>query len=316
MALRKLAGPFNVVDETGSRPSSLGGPAPWLPYMGLVVGCVTPKWGDHGVLALDGVINQFSSTYSYFDWGWDAVNHAILVARSFVESILDGRSFIGYPVGPIVTDLSGYGSMYIKLRDRRIVATSVGSIIAYAEDGTATTEFEGRTEFEYGLPTLAAGRADDDFFWTNNSPHPTGFLQCCFYNSTSKTATPTMYIPALSGGTNWAVRYAPELQIIVAVDLDNALLSVWSLDVLPASLSDPALLSGHSAKGNIAGLGVQLLGDSGEPCEGELIDWSLTGAGELLDQQSMTDANGQAGARVFCRLSDSGDFDLTASLRC
>lgn len=308
MALRKLAGPFAIVDESGNQPSTLGGiGVAWVPYMGLAI-----RGGASGVaigmLALDGVLEPFASTYYDGSWGWDAVNH-VIIARGYPgpDYVLDPRSFVGYPVA------GAPGSMgtFVQLADRRITVDG-DAIVAIASDGTRTTEFSGTG---FWPDSISAGRADDDFFITASSP-ASGYLRCRFYSSSKRNLSPMMYVPASSGGSNWVVRYAPELQIIVAVDCDNFEVSIWSIETLPASVTDAALFSGSVAKGNVAQFRCRVLGDQSEPCASELVDWSISGPGELLDQQSAADATGSALARVLYGISDSGDSTVMASVRC
>jgi hypothetical protein len=84
--------------------------------------------------------------------------------------------------------------------------------------------------------------------------------------------------------------------------------SVYADGPLPTTISDPA---GSLAFGTVATITVRVLGDDGDPCVGELVEWSLVGQGYLIDTQSRTNENGYASARYAAPLADSGAGDPT-----
>ncbi len=90
----------------------------------------------------------------------------------------------------------------------------------------------------------------------------------------------------------------------------------------PAVLSAPTIVAGTARAGQVVTYRVQLTviheayAAPPDPCENELIDWVLAGAGVLLDVQSKTDVNGYATARVQYRVGETGDSVITASVQC
>lgn len=70
-------------------------------------------------------------------------------------------------------------------------------------------------------------------------------------------------------------------------------LRIWADVPLPSALSNPTA-SPALTKGRVSTLTVTLTGSNGEPCVGELVDWTLTGDGALSSSQSTTDASGHA----------------------
>jgi hypothetical protein len=61
---------------------------------------------------------------------------------------------------------------------------------------------------------------------------------------------------------------------------------------------------------------VRVTGAHNDVAEGELIEWSLTGVGVILDPQTVVDASGYATTRVRYWLNDVGDSVVKATLSC
>jgi len=58
-------------------------------------------------------------------------------------------------------------------------------------------------------------------------------------------------------------------------------------------------------------------GAQNDPAEGELVDWTLEGAGTLLDPQSKTDVDGYAITKVqYPVVEIEGSSVITASVTC
>lgn len=94
-------------------------------------------------------------------------------------------------------------------------------------------------------------------------------------------------------GTNQGAWYSPKHDIFVARASPHVL-KVYANAVRPDSLSNPAAVS-PLTQGRVSQVRVRLLGSNSDPCEGELIDWSITaGVGALAEAQSTTDEDGYA----------------------
>lgn len=319
MALRQLAGPFSVVDETGNPPTVLGYPACYVPYMGIAIACVASSWSHTGMLAADGVITQFADSADA-QYGWDPVNRVILSTDASFdvhECVRDPRSWMGYIAGPATAWLPSYA----KLADRRIYADAakVYSVV----DGVGAIECSSLGLGLGGGTVISAGRNDHEvFIATQFDVGGLGYLRGRFYDFVAKApSSPVVYIPVTGDyHATFIALFSQDLGLIFTVTSNSFAglfqLSLWSLEPLPASVVAPVLFRGSTAKGNVAQYRCQVVGDQGEPCTGELVDWSIVGPGVLLDQQGAADAGGFAVARVFYRLTDGGDSTVTAGVRC
>jgi hypothetical protein len=147
-----------------------------------------------------------------------------------------------------------------------------------------------------------------------------GVTRACFYNTVTKElASPIYYVPLESKG----VFYAPEFDVMVSVHDDDDFGSgpvfttrVWSFEVGPAVLSAVQLIAGVAKAGQLCTYRVQVLGDQSDICVGELVNWTLTGVGLLLDAQSETDDEGYATTRVLYGVTDEGDSTIEANVTC
>ena len=92
-------------------------------------------------------------------------------------------------------------------------------------------------------------------------------------------------------GANVGAWYSPMYDIYIALNSGDTI-SIYSNDVLPDTLSDAVAVT-PLVRGKVSRVKVRLLGASSEPCVGERIEWSATGA-QLLQEQSLTDEDGYA----------------------
>jgi hypothetical protein len=96
------------------------------------------------------------------------------------------------------------------------------------------------------------------------------------------------YIAANQGA--W---YSPRHDVFIA-RLSTHALAVYANAVRPSALSNPVAIT-PLTQGRVSQVRVQLLGSNSEPCEDELVDWSITaGSGTLALAQSATDEDGYA----------------------
>lgn len=87
------------------------------------------------------------------------------------------------------------------------------------------------------------------------------------------------------------LQYSRRHDVYIVVKANKTVV-IYSNEVRPSSLSSVVAVT-PLTKGHISTIRTRLLGNKNEPCVGELIDWSITGA-ILKDAQSTTDANGYA----------------------
>ena len=159
--------------------------------------------------------------------------------------------------------------------------------------------------------TILPGRGEMDFFVKDG-----GDIGCFYDAQYQKIASPSYHtgIPA-----NFLC-YCPEYGVLVSVHVGGGAnpseLRVWSLEVEPTILTNPTPFIGTPMAGQVVTYRVRLTGAQTDPAEGELVDWTLTGVGLLLDMQSKTDAQGYAIARVQYRLGETGNSTLNASVTC
>lgn len=87
------------------------------------------------------------------------------------------------------------------------------------------------------------------------------------------------------------LQYSRRHDVYIVVKADKTVV-IYSNEVRPSSLSAVEAIT-PLTKGHTSIVRTRLLGNKSEPCVGELIDWSITGA-VLKDVQSTTDTNGYA----------------------
>ena len=80
---------------------------------------------------------------------------------------------------------------------------------------------------------------------------------------------------------------------------------VWAATVQPASVSNPAPDATITA-GRRTRIRSRVLGAHADPCKGEVVAWTLTGAGALSPAASYTDADGYASTYYEAPLSGGG----------
>ncbi|MGZ5709983.1 MAG: hypothetical protein ACXWIJ_12510 [Burkholderiales bacterium] len=122
--------------------------------------------------------------------------------------------------------------------------------------------------------------------------YPSGGI--LFYDVVAKQQVVKPWIPRIgtNNGAWYSVKY--DIYISYAVSGEDWHVSVWANSVRPDSLGNPEAVT-PLLGGKVTQVRAQLVGDHGEPCEGELISWSLTsGDGALTATQSTTDADGYA----------------------
>jgi hypothetical protein len=318
MALRTLAGPFALVDDADNPVTPLYTfPCMWLPNTGLILATSDPALA---IVTLDGIVEVINRTmvppyepwFSNEAWGWDD-------ARGRLFHILD-QEYTSEPIAlcayatpsgfPVVDWHTAQVPAYVDLQDRRLCYYS-HRVQSAAAGGSFAPEDDGSVSLN-GLVLVGPGRQRGEIFLAGQGS--SGDTTCVFYNTQSRLySSPVLHLGLVAD----AVVFAPEFGVIVAVQSSPAnQITVFALEGLPTALSNPALLSGGINQGEVATYRVQLTGAQGEPVAGELVKWSHTGAGTLLDEQTETDANGHATARVCYAPTDSGSTQIGAAVAC
>jgi hypothetical protein len=285
----------------------------------------SPENGFH-CATLDGVCEPFGG-YHYTSLNWWPAKGRMVGMYARQEYVYEPRAGVQQWCGPYDQPflegeddfpLSGYP--YVKLTDRWINFSN-GYIRAKVQGQPFVPE---GPQFPYQFHGgVVAGRSNTDVCVT-------GATGCIFYDSVNKVISSKRYYPGIPSGT---VFYATEHQVFISYyfeDLQDGMgygledcIRIWSMEVEPAVLTAPVLIAGTARAGQVVTYQVRLTGDTSmvwsatpDGCENEIIEWSLTGAGVLLDVQSVTDAEGYATARVQYRVGETGDSTVTASVQC
>lgn len=325
MGLRRLDGPTAVRNHDGKE-IQLRGPGLWYDNVGIV----SHVGGAMLLITLDGWAEPISSSFGHEeDLGWWVQNRRLLMVSR--------GTYIGYPEYPdlrqyiveptcfcfqfVPNGLVGpadrhWWTQFVRLQDDRHVFVghvSTTSTISYWKDG----EITDLGTVPYFARDVWVGRNDTEVFvWGAGG----GKYQCNFFDTlTGQISSPIMYFPA-DGDTIWACNYVPQFGVIFTFHYKlygPTKLSVWSLEVEPKTLANPTVIREQVKAGRVTTFQTRALGDQGEPCVGEYIDWELTGKGRLLTLQSKTDEQGYAIAKVLYNLADGGEWSvITANLRC
>lgn len=337
MAVRLLVGPTTLKDVNGKPMDYLNGRAAWYPNVGLLVQGYQDMnvglAGNGGVFlaTLDGVIPVESFDVPA-DSGWWPARQRVIAwgGDSSVQMLFE---YIYEPIAGIYqrSDPDDWISFdegrnvrgnYIRLADRRIYVGSSDRIYAQVKGLPNAAESD---VFPFHLDNVHPGRSETDI-WVEGWVSPNRAQAGCFYDTvTKKIASPVYHI----GMAASQLVYAPEFGVLVSVHPGDVhfidgnwvngipnQINVWSLEVDPTILTIPKPIIGSSKSGQVVTYQTQLTGDSKDGAEGELVNWSLSGVGMLLDAQTKTDVNGYATARVVYGLAETGSSTVIASVLC
>jgi hypothetical protein len=212
----------------------------------------------------------------------------------------------------------GYNLMvnsYVKLADRRVFFQT-HRIWAVGADGPAIPE---GPDFGWVFGALCLGRSEIEVCIA-------GSQGIRFYNTVTQEVS-RIYQIGINSST---IFYVPEHEVLVSITSTTvdeeyggeSCLYIWSLETEPTSLSEVEVYDGEVKSGQVVTYRVRALGtptvifDPEDPAEGELIDWTITGVGTLLQTQTTTDADGWAYVQVQYLVDDVGSSTVTASLIC
>lgn len=310
MALELLAGPFDL-NVGGTPVSSWGGfnQQAWIQGLGLLSLEVIADHTGVYVAQLDGAAS-YRSPYA-------AVSTVLLPDIRSADGLMvfDGLHYrnFGYLNGsPDFTPFLTLGSLtpaahlvcvdrFVKFSGNQVLSSpltdGVTYTLEYTFDGTAPsgTVSVSRTNVS-GIVCVAWGASPG---------------QIRFFDTFGRVQVgPVQYVGEAFSGC-W---YIPKWDIFLEFQIVAKQLKVFANAVAPATLSNPSALSTVTA-GNVSTMKVQLLGAQGEPCVGELIDWSVTsGDGAISPLQSATDVDGYATANYAAPVGSSGSVTINAAV--
>jgi hypothetical protein len=210
---------------------------------------------------------------------------------------------------------------YVRLPDRRLFMD--GTHFFGVKLGVPGIVPEG-PRIDFFGDYIGAGRNDLEVVVSGGAYVPgvdqTDRLGARFYNTVTQDWSSPLYYTSLDGRD---MVYAPEFGVFLSVQQETLGTSedvytvrVWSLEVDPFEISEPEVVGGSVRSGQVVTYRVRVWGDAHDPCEGELVNWLVSGSGRLLDAQSTTDAQGYATVQVQYAVGEVGESTITASLRC
>ena len=214
---------------------------------------------------------------------------------------------------PWLTPVSGFfGTIHAVCADR---------FLQFGNTVKAAPLYDGRsasfvTEYTFtgtppgGLQSISVAGPTELCLAYGSGLHP----QVRFYDVVQKTETraPARFLDASYLG----VYYVPKHDVFVGVRQvsGHANICVLANAPRPASVSNPTFAPAPTA-GEVSDVTVQVLGDAGEPCVGELINWSIAaGGGSLTQVQSATDATGWAHTGYVAPPGLAGSVTLATDL--
>ena len=317
MALRLLAGPFPMRDIDGNYVRCFQKPMWFDSLMALATVTIIKKpTGDSiqpgTLIQLDGFTGARNPALTAYDiYSHDTQNTGIARASggmtfSLVRSV---HPVTLYPEGAEIADPNplSRGNYFLAervlfqgLRSRLHGETGTGileaTLPAMATGGIGHSYSPGP-----GAGTVFVSAMDSAVLYDHVNQEILGWQRKLGFTA----AYPMVYSPAL--GVWFVVRQelSPELHHTI---------SIYSDEPVPATLSAPAAL-GIVGQGGSVEYRTRLLGASGEPCAGVLVDWSCTTPGVVQIAQSTTDADGYARTRVALPIGSTGlNFNLTAGV--
>lgn len=260
------------------------------------------------LVALDGIVADIGHNSGTNGWGWSEQARRLLrVPLGDPEWIYDNRALTYKVSGNSKVGLAG--RMFYRMTDRSIYMSA--NIFAVSPEGVTTFEVDGDDIGVKG--DLWVGRGDGEVFIFESGGTR---KKCCFYNTKTKTRSSPIYYIGVAHGEGMA--YSQEFGVVISAHITpDYHIRIWALEGVPTQVSEPELIDGTVSAGSLATFRVQVLGDADDPCVGEKVEWSLLGAGTLINPQSETDDEGYAETNVRYSLDDEGlETTVKASVVC
>ena len=317
MALRLLAGPFPMKDMDGNYCRFFNKPM-WFDSLMAMASVVMVKKATGDVLQpgtlvqLDGFTAARNPALTAYDKFFHDTQNTGIVRMSGGLTPNSERSVNPvtlYPEGPPIADPLPliYGAYFLQ---ERVLFTGLRSRL-HSETGAGILEATlpamntGGIGYSYspgpGGGTVFVSALDSAVLYDHVNQEIIGWHRKLGFNA----AFPPVYSPAL--GVWFVVRQEVSPQV-------HHTISVYSDEPVPTALSVPVAL-GVVGQGGSIEYRTRLLGASGEPCAGVLVDWSCTAPGVVQIAQSTTDVDGYARTRVTLPIGSTGlNFDLTAEV--
>jgi len=293
MALELLAGPFTVTNGlTGAAVGdSISGFPTWIDGRGLVLPITNE--GVH-VVQLDGaaypVIDDRSLAYGLALQGAGSNPRAGVRWHGLSDSL---GAYGEWDIDPVTLYKtlqvgSSYivlGRNYARLHDRYIYPIG-GRIDWRPLDLSAAGSVETSLAGLANAVSLSWGTLRDEIVVGTSDG------RAVRYDWVAKAFRGSVNTIGMScKGIWWSARHGVYLSLH---DAGSTLeLRVWAATVQPASVSAPAPDATITA-GRRTRITARVLGANADPCEGEVVAWSLTGVGSLTQAASYTDADGYA----------------------
>lgn len=314
MAVRMLAGPFQIRTREGKLPTSGVGICGYYPQVGLIGQFnYSGGYAPAGIITLDGIhegMHQFQlPTISWWP------ERGRMVRAVFTEEFeLDPRTF-AHRLLPTTPEIypPNYPYVYIKERTRWlwVFPGTISGTMTARDEATGVDSVYCQLPHAY-VTSMSPGRGVGEvFLGTMVGESAAGY----FFNYESKRQASELFYY----GGNAPPWYSPEFQVMVTVENPDGKwgqLKVWSQEVEPTIVTDAVVVRGEARAGCVPTYQVRVTGAQGEPCPKEFVDWTIQGAGRLEHLQSITDDEGYAEVKVIYGLHEEGDSTIRASVRC
>lgn len=317
MALRLLAGPFPMKDIDGNYARCFHKPSWFDSLMALAAVTIIHKpTGDSiqsgSLIQLDGFVGVRNPSLSVYEIYCHDTQNTGIARTVFAFGEVAKRSVHPvtlYPEGAEIADSVYLNSgayflaervLFSGLRSRLHSETGAGTV-----EATLPTMNAGGIGYTYS-PGPAAGTVfvsamDSAVLYDHVNREIVSWQRKLGFNA----AFPPAYSPALGVWFVLRQEVSPEVHHTI---------SIYADEPVPTSLSAPAAL-GTVGQGSSVEYRTRLLGASGEPCAGVLVDWSCTTPGVVQIAQSTTDVDGYARTRVTLPIGSTGlNFNLTAGV--
>ena len=331
MAVRLLAGPFDM--RPYGAPDDWQGQIEihsWVPGIGLLAG--TAGGGRYatlsGFITLDGLYCDRSIEYMH-ESSWDTLKRQIVnfpllhphdqLFECAYDSITLARERTGTETWSVLAGHPLSGKRYVKLANRSVFFNNTLTHCITGVVGATATHEGPPLPVGFANANVFPGRVETEV-WIGERFNQAVFTRGLFYDTvTQQFSSPIYYI----GMGARAFVYIPELGVFVSGHdysaeggpLTRSQLRVWSMEVEPTVMSPVVLVEGLKS-GRIAIYRVNVQGSHKDPAVGEMVAWTLTGAGTLLDAQSRTDVDGNAVTRVQYLTDEIGTSVVEATLPC
>jgi hypothetical protein len=218
------------------------------------------------------------------------------------------------------------GKRYVRLEDRSVYFDNVTTLehCIMGVVGTVVTPEGPPLPVSFRNANVFPGRSNTEV-WIGERFSIGSNGRGIFYDTITREFSSPLY--HLGMGTR-SVVYATDLGVLVSGHdypsegytgglLTRRQLRIWSLEVEPTTVSPVEVAGGTVKSGQVVTYRVQVTGAQNDPAEGELVDWTLEGAGTLLDPQSKTDVDGYAITKVqYPVVEIEGSSVITASVTC